>query len=171
MAWRQQFGESLLGTEHNLPDIPSLVSSLRSLLSFDQLIKERVQGRAFDGFREGPIAFPPTFKYDVDSTELDSSSKARCPAWTDRILYTAGRHVNPFLRYYKNSENAEEDEEEEARLESSSIVSSSSIESKTHLTTVSGLSLNLKRYYSVEVRSSDHRPVCAEFSLSLLPET
>jgi len=171
LAWRQQVGESIPGTKHILPAIPSLTSSLRSLLSFDQLLRERVQGRAFDGFREGPITFPPTFKYDVDSIELDSSSKARCPAWTDRVLYTAGRHVNPFLRYCKsNEDDSDNDMDNDLRFESvSSIIINPTQKPRTEVedTRESGLSLTLKRYYSVELRSSDHRPVCAEFSLSL----
>lgn len=34
-------------------------------LAFDQLRKIMETGRAFVGFREGRITFPPTFKYDV----------------------------------------------------------------------------------------------------------
>ncbi|KAJ3565155.1 hypothetical protein NP233_g7820 [Leucocoprinus birnbaumii] len=37
-------------------------------LHFDQLQRLRQQGKAFVGFDEGPINFPPTFKYDVMRT-------------------------------------------------------------------------------------------------------
>ena len=60
---------------------------LRQLFAFDQLERERRLGRIFKGFREGNVAFLPTFKYDKGSARFDSSPKARCPAWTDRILF------------------------------------------------------------------------------------
>ncbi|EHK98085.1 putative Type II inositol-1,4,5-trisphosphate 5-phosphatase [Glarea lozoyensis 74030] len=47
------------------------------------------QKKAFhDGWREGPITFPPTYKYDVGSVGMfDSSEKKRVPSWCDRIVY------------------------------------------------------------------------------------
>ncbi|XP_017602015.1 PREDICTED: phosphatidylinositol 4,5-bisphosphate 5-phosphatase A isoform X3 [Corvus brachyrhynchos] len=39
------------------------------------------------GFQEGPLNFPPTFKFDVGTNKYDSSAKKRKPAWTDRILW------------------------------------------------------------------------------------
>jgi hypothetical protein len=60
-----------------------------SLLRHDQLLAAIAAERAFVGFAEGRISFPPTFKFDKDSpeNEYDSSPKQRVPAWTDRILY------------------------------------------------------------------------------------
>jgi synaptojanin len=37
---------------------------------------------AFVGFEEGPILFPPTYRYDVGTNNYDTSEKARIPAWT-----------------------------------------------------------------------------------------
>ena len=42
----------------------------------------------FRGFREGPINFAPTYKYDLFSDDYDTSDKQRCPAWTDRVLWS-----------------------------------------------------------------------------------
>lgn len=41
---------------------------------------------AFEGFQEAPIRFKPTYKYDNNSQQYDSSEKNRSPAWTDRVL-------------------------------------------------------------------------------------
>ncbi|GAX82254.1 hypothetical protein CEUSTIGMA_g9682.t1 [Chlamydomonas eustigma] len=50
----------------------------------DQLRIEQVQGRAFKGFHEQAIAFPPTFKYELSSDEYNLK---RTPSWTDRVLF------------------------------------------------------------------------------------
>lgn len=39
-------------------------------------------GEAFSGYDEGPLLFPPTYKYDVGTHNYDSSEKMRIPAWT-----------------------------------------------------------------------------------------
>lgn len=41
------------------------------------------------GFKEGHVAFPPTYKFDkgVPGPAYDSSEKRRVPAWTDRVLW------------------------------------------------------------------------------------
>ena len=40
------------------------------------------------GFAEGPIRFPPTFKFDKQRQTYDMSAKRRVQSWTDRVLYT-----------------------------------------------------------------------------------
>uniref|UniRef100_A0A8C0H2I0 SKICH domain-containing protein n=1 Tax=Chelonoidis abingdonii TaxID=106734 RepID=A0A8C0H2I0_CHEAB len=50
------------------------------------------------GFQEGPLNFPPTFKFDVGTNQYDTSAKKRKPAWTDRILWkikSCGAPHNP----------------------------------------------------------------------------
>lgn len=70
-------------------DPASLQTTLSSLLTHDQLHSQMQTGQAFhDGWREGPIDFLPTYKYDVGSVGMfDSSEKRRGPSWCDRILY------------------------------------------------------------------------------------
>ena len=58
-----------------------------NLLRHDQLLRTIAERRAFPGFAEGKILFPPTFKFDKRSNEYDTSHKQRIPAWTDRILF------------------------------------------------------------------------------------
>ncbi|NXA79547.1 INP5K phosphatase, partial [Thryothorus ludovicianus] len=38
-------------------------------------------------FKEGPLLFKPTYKFDLYSEVYDTSEKKRKPAWTDRILW------------------------------------------------------------------------------------
>ena len=62
---------------------------LDALLMHDQLLKEMNFNPGFRlrSFKEPPITFAPTYKYDRRSSEYDSSEKRRIPAWCDRILY------------------------------------------------------------------------------------
>lgn len=74
-------------------DPGSLQATIDSLLTHDQLARVKKTGKAFqDGWREGPITFLPTYKYDVGSIGLfDSSEKKRAPSWCDRILFRTRR--------------------------------------------------------------------------------
>ncbi|XP_068651643.1 type I inositol polyphosphate 5-phosphatase 1-like [Aristolochia californica] len=55
----------------------------------DQLIRELKKDRAFDGWSEGTLDFPPTYKYEFNSEKYfgeDPKAGRRTPAWCDRIL-------------------------------------------------------------------------------------
>lgn len=54
------------------------------LLSHDQLRIEMNSKKVFYGFKEGPLNFHPTYKYDIGTTRYDTSKKQRVPSWTDR---------------------------------------------------------------------------------------
>ncbi|GJQ83271.1 hypothetical protein Trydic_g8863 [Trypoxylus dichotomus] len=60
----------------------------QKLFDYDQLRYVMRKGDAFTELQEGEVTFPPTFKFEVDSSFYDCK---RRPAWTDRILYK----VNP----------------------------------------------------------------------------
>ncbi|PIN04444.1 Inositol polyphosphate 5-phosphatase [Handroanthus impetiginosus] len=67
----------------------------RALLEKDQLRIEQRRGRVFDGWREGKIYFPPTYKYSHNSDryagdDMHPKEKRRTPAWCDRILWYGG---------------------------------------------------------------------------------
>ena len=58
-----------------------------TLYENDQLNLQMIAGLTFPHFSESRILFPPTYKYDLNTDNYDSSEKARIPAWTDRILF------------------------------------------------------------------------------------
>ncbi|OKL63964.1 hypothetical protein UA08_00498 [Talaromyces atroroseus] len=64
-------------------------NNLPKLLERDQLLASKRKNPSFRlrTFNEAPITFPPTYKYDVNSDEYDTSDKKRSPAWCDRVLY------------------------------------------------------------------------------------
>ncbi|NXI68732.1 PI5PA phosphatase, partial [Anseranas semipalmata] len=62
-------------------------SILSQLWEKDQLNIAKSAWPVLTGFQEGPLNFPPTFKFDVGTNNYDSSAKKRKPAWTDRILW------------------------------------------------------------------------------------
>ncbi|XP_052229766.1 synaptojanin-1-like [Dreissena polymorpha] len=85
-------------------EVKSLVAmeNWGALQACDQLNVQRAEDKAFQGFKEGPTNFAPTYKYDQFCDDYDTSDKSRVPAWTDRVLW---RH-NAFLG------NANQDESE-----------------------------------------------------------
>ncbi|KAJ4707549.1 Type I inositol polyphosphate 5-phosphatase [Melia azedarach] len=65
----------------------------RALQEFDQLRREQ-EGGVFQGWKEGNIEFPPTYKYSSlncnrysGGAPSRSGEKQRTPAWCDRILW------------------------------------------------------------------------------------
>ena len=87
-----------------------LQNTLNSLLPHDELHQQQQKRKAFhDGWREGPITFLPTYKYDVGSVGVfDSGDKKRGPSWCDRILYRTRKDKADY-------ENALLDEQEVTR--------------------------------------------------------
>ncbi|XP_036954761.1 phosphatidylinositol 4,5-bisphosphate 5-phosphatase A isoform X2 [Acanthopagrus latus] len=53
----------------------------------DQLNMAKDSETVLEGFQEGPLKFPPTYKFDTGTNTYDTSGKKRKPAWTDRILW------------------------------------------------------------------------------------
>ena len=91
-------------------DPASLQTTLSSLLPHDQLREQmRLQKAFHEGWREGPIKFLPTYKYDVGRVGLfDTSEKKRSPSWCDRILFRTRRD-------YQNYKHKKEEDEDTKR--------------------------------------------------------
>ncbi|GAV72292.1 Exo_endo_phos domain-containing protein [Cephalotus follicularis] len=72
------------------------------LVKKDQLVRELRKGRAFDGWSEGNLNFPPTYKYEVNSDKYhgeDPKAVRRTPSWCDRILsYGKGMRLLSYRR-------------------------------------------------------------------------
>lgn len=70
----------------------------------DQLKQQQVLNPMFRlfNFKEAPILFDPTYKYDPGSDGYDSSEKKRIPAWCDRVLYRAPNALTNL--YYRRHE-------------------------------------------------------------------
>ena len=173
-------------------DPTSLQATLESLLPHDQLHKQMRKRKAFhDGWREGPIDFLPTYKYDVGSVGMfDSSEKKRGPSWCDRILFRTRKDKQA----YEQKVNAEEaakkrDQEMKAHGIDDPAVNEEEVlfdhdpsndgayeeynpevdaEIPEIVTTSAGLEdkLHLEYYTSHQrVLSSDHKPLDAIFTL------
>ncbi|XP_074264709.1 type I inositol polyphosphate 5-phosphatase 2-like [Silene latifolia] len=76
------------------------------LINNDQLIEELRNGCAFGGWKEGPINFPPTYKYEINSDRYvgenpKEGEKRRSPAWCDRILWSG---IGIKQHFYRRSE-------------------------------------------------------------------
>ncbi|KAK5656842.1 hypothetical protein OQA88_4390 [Cercophora sp. LCS_1] len=95
-------------------DPASLQATLDSLIPHDQLRRVVKDRKVFhDGWREGPITFLPSYKYDIGTVGLfDSSEKRRAPSWCDRILYRTRRDKEAYENKIKEEEEARKRDEE-----------------------------------------------------------
>ena len=173
-------------------DPTSLMVTISSLLPHDQLLQQMKQRKAFyDGWKEGPIQFLPTYKYDVGSVGMfDSSEKKRGPSWCDRILYRTRRDRLEYQSRIKEDEAAKrKDEEMQGRgfdkgsgddvlfdYDPETDGADEAYEEQTYasenpdiVTTKAGFEdrLHLEYYTSHQrVLSSDHKPLDAGFFLT-----
>ncbi|XP_049326431.1 inositol polyphosphate 5-phosphatase K [Astyanax mexicanus] len=105
----------------------------------DQLNLAKDSETVLEGFEEGPLKFPPTYKFDVGTDTYDTSGKKRKPAWTDRILWRLRPMAPPSNNMSKRS-------------------SVSGLTSGTRVT---------QHFYRshMEYTVSDHKPVSSIFTL------
>lgn len=80
---------------------------LEALRGKDQLTRERLSLRSFQGFNEAPLNFAPTYKYQPGSDQYErrAEKKLRAPAWCDRVLwYTLNRQESIEALVYQRAE-------------------------------------------------------------------
>ncbi|XP_033123320.1 phosphatidylinositol 4,5-bisphosphate 5-phosphatase A-like [Anneissia japonica] len=73
-------------------------NELEPLKEKDQLRITLRDRDEFEGYAEGEISFPPTYKFDPGTHDYDTSPKQRVPAWTDRILWKEDTGTDPILK-------------------------------------------------------------------------
>ena len=79
--------------DNSVPDeyVFQLIESDRigELSELDQLNIEKDKGSVFEGFHEGILHFPPTYKFirGTDTYDQRPDKKVRCPSWCDRVLW------------------------------------------------------------------------------------
>ena len=62
------------------------------LASYDQLNKLKIEDSNFYSIDEGKISFPPTYKYNIGSSEYETK-KNRVPSWCDRIVFKRNKSI------------------------------------------------------------------------------
>lgn len=132
--WCGDFNYRLNGLSNEEARRLALKRQYDILVSNDQLKQAQKSKLAFKGYFEGNIDFAPTYKYDPDSQNYDTSEKCRMPAYTDRVLLRKNRAT-----HRGESINFEHD-----------------------------LNQMIKFYNRIELLSSDHRPVVAEFEIEII---
>jgi hypothetical protein len=71
--------------------------NLSALLSYDQFLKVRDSNPCFSELVEGHLSFNPTYKFNINSNEYDTSKKNRVPAWCDRILWRKNNCIEQII--------------------------------------------------------------------------
>ncbi|KAJ1092614.1 hypothetical protein NDU88_005724 [Pleurodeles waltl] len=108
----------------------------------DQLTMAKSTEHILKGFLEGPLKFPPTYKFDVGTNNYDTSAKKRKPAWTDRILWKIKTPSSPRMSQ------------------------STTDRQPSGATVLEGMHVSLLSYRShMQYTESDHKPVSAIFSV------
>lgn len=90
------------------------------LSEFFQLRLGIINRGIFSGFREAPIRFPPTYKYDVGTNVFDTSDKMRVPSWTDRIILKSKRSF--YIEHYSSVDLDSSDHKPVAAFVACSVV-------------------------------------------------
>lgn len=71
----------------------------------DQLNAEMQKMNVFVGFKEGPLEFAPTYRWDRATNEI-SNKREQTPSWTDRILWKSLAASELVFKNYKSAPDA-----------------------------------------------------------------
>jgi hypothetical protein len=86
LNYRLDFGS--MGTPDEFKKVVAMskAKQVDELVAADQLYKEQALQKVFNGFQEGPITFPPTYRMIKGKDEY-SNKKNQNPSYTDRVLW------------------------------------------------------------------------------------
>lgn len=80
--------------------------NIQEILKHDQLKLAQKENQQFAKFEEAEITFMPTYKFDENTDNYDTSSKQRVPSYTDRILVsTETNSPKPHIKQYQSLKN------------------------------------------------------------------
>ena len=82
---------------------------LKNLILNDQLSLKMKEKSIFQGFYEENITFLPSYKFDKNSNDYDSSEKKRIPSYCDRILIKGEKSKYSISCYKMNSKELNSD--------------------------------------------------------------
>lgn len=68
--------------------------NLLQLSKKDQFNKAKVSNKQFHYIEEGPLNFNPTYKFNFNTNDYDTSKKNRTPAWCDRVFWKKNNCIN-----------------------------------------------------------------------------
>jgi len=85
--------------------------NFQKIMQYDQLLVSKREGKAFVEYTEGPVNFPPTYKYYNGSNQYNLSEPPhkRSPAYTDRVLYKNSGQIVLQLEEYSTGALTESD--------------------------------------------------------------
>lgn len=108
----------------------------------------------YENGNEDCPSFPPTYKYDVDSDEYDTSEKRRIPSYCDRILYASleARSIAMILLLKKGHKGCLEISSSEEKILEGILRR--------------GINVVVPVTSYPECKQSDHRPVYAHFDVT-----
>ncbi|KTG36160.1 hypothetical protein cypCar_00016962 [Cyprinus carpio] len=98
---QQQFEGSMavgvLDHDHITPDVSTDLGNMVFFSLYPvELNMVKKSESVVEGFMEGPLNFPPTYKFDVGTHTYDTSAKKRKPTWTDHILWVSEGRAPPY---------------------------------------------------------------------------
>ncbi|XP_034148187.1 inositol polyphosphate 5-phosphatase Ka isoform X1 [Esox lucius] len=140
--------------DHDMHFVRNCITSQKFnlLWSKDQLTMVKTKEALLQEFQEGPLDFPPTFKFDRFSDNYDSSGKKRKPAWTDRILWRVKPKEPPSKEEVDDRDSGLDEKNTNPQIKEDEFP----------------LKLTQDSYTSnMEYGISDHKPVIGIFTLEL----
>jgi len=133
------------------------------LLESDQLVREMAAGRIFQGWREGPIEFPPTFKFKVGTHTYLGDLPIPAAGSNKSFVHGSGSSFSGSAAAGAGGDDDEGDEGAEGEKQKKRTPAWCD-----RILWIPGKDLHQLAYGRGETTASDHKPVAAGFLLRSL---